>query len=343
MQEISLETLMHELNDLKNNLMHIREADVVRGSNEVLYDTQTGYLRRVFLRPAAIGKCLVFNLDSPLGASINTSTVMTPYKKIWREESDSEVRFKICEKRPENDCFVELRVSLGDSKRKEVSFEKFGEEMEKFLHETVFVKEVEKGKVDSETYGKLRKFDMKPDVFEEGQKPHHWLLFLIEQTRRTKTSLRLIAGIDMRVWRKEESGQILFRISDTPDNIDNYIEIWTAQDGHQSEWWRNKEKQERLKFLFDGLFNILGITYNDFNHKILLNEDQSSGIEDLEEEFSELVLSRKVGTGLYQVSTISLLSTVSRVLCGKRLVFKVDDKTHKIVGVSFLDDKDDEE
>lgn len=99
--------------------------------------------------------------------------------------------------------------------------------------------------------------------------------------------------------------------------------------------------EKRLIEILDSLLSIKDMTYSDFNTVIPFGEDVSE-LRELEKKFPELGIAR-YDTKNEGISTLSLLATVTEVLCGKRLGAILQnsegeaDPDDLIIGFTLLD------
>jgi len=88
-----------------------------------------------------------------------------------------------------------------------------------------------------------------------------------------------------------------------------------------------REKRDRAKSLFEKLFALLDIKYDDFN-KVFSVKDYKGDKEALlalEKEYPKLGLAR-FGTEEFGVSTLSIIATITDILIGHRFGVVLDSK-----------------
>jgi len=90
------------------------------------------------------------------------------------------------------------------------------------------------------------------------------------------------------------------------------------------------EKEKYLEELFSKLFELLNTNYKDFNTLFPVGNKKEQ-LRELEEKYPELGLANydKENEG---VSLISLLATITDILCNKRFSVIVEDSSLKIIG-----------
>lgn len=106
------------------------------------------------------------------------------------------------------------------------------------------------------------------------------------------------------------------------DMIDRSLENLTVEEVKESP---PDEKEKRLIDLFNKLFKILGIEYEDLNKRIFVaGESRNEKILLLEKEYPELGLIENE-LGQYGISLVSLLATITDIFCEKRMSVIVEE------------------
>jgi hypothetical protein len=107
---------------------------------------------------------------------------------------------------------------------------------------------------------------------------------------------------------------------------------------------KEKEKKERLIQLFNELFKILDISYGEFNRVMWMEtEEQKEKLKALGKQYPELGIKCNgiIGDMRMGVSVVSLLATVTDILCGKRFAVRNEEGKGKITGCGFVKFNDD--
>jgi hypothetical protein len=151
--------------------------------------------------------------------------------------------------------------------------------------------------------------------------------------------------------------------NDTPvdtfcDNlINNYNEVTfssliiSALIGHTPHWIYGYKRKVGLKLvkeenrlvgnepdlikILNTYFYFIQVTYGDFNEVLMFTGDEKDKILVLEKEFPELGILKPYDSKENGISFISLLSTITDILCGKRFAILLDNDD-----VSDLPEKD---
>jgi len=101
-----------------------------------------------------------------------------------------------------------------------------------------------------------------------------------------------------------------------------------------------EEKEKYLVDMLNKLFKIKNITYGEFN-KLISFGDKVPELRELEKEFPKLGLAA-FDSEDEGISTLSIMATITDVLCGKRFSIIVDKtdgdyNNQKILGVKLID------
>lgn len=85
-------------------------------------------------------------------------------------------------------------------------------------------------------------------------------------------------------------------------------------------------KKQKVEKVFNELFKILNIDYDDFNKKLPLTREQADLI--YQHHFLDKHLLLKCEEGKYYITTFSLLNTVSKILLNQNMYFFISEDVH---------------
>lgn len=99
-----------------------------------------------------------------------------------------------------------------------------------------------------------------------------------------------------------------------------------------------EENKEILLDVLNSFFSQQKIEYQTFNSFIEIPD--SFLIDDLCDEFGVDLIGQYKPDGTFGITPIQLIQNITKILCGQRLAFIIDDN-NKIVGVQWYEEEDD--
>ena len=104
---------------------------------------------------------------------------------------------------------------------------------------------------------------------------------------------------------------------------------------HQEDFDQDSKEYKLLRILNE-VFKIKRITYSHFNSKIQFSKDECRKLYEIEDKDMELVIFDDK-EGNCGISSMAIISTISKIALGKTLALRVNTETDLIEGWSFVD------